>query len=453
MTKTMLATAIAALAACGFATLALAQQTPPAPAAAPPVPPLAYHLSPYLPHDVFAPLAGTIDLQPAMDYLSWEVFIALNWPASEIENGVPDTNTVVGGQEVTNYYPKGLRASPTVWETFKDSNDIFLPHATPPTPFSAKTQHVLFDDTESFTKSPLNDQNGRHVYYEVRMNEVEFNYIVNHKLYDSNNQKPPFVISFPPGNNATRAAGSVHVKAAWKILNIDGPGQRDDPGRFYTARALIYTPGRPSAFLATVGLVGMHIAHKTATRPEWIWSTFEQVDNAADIPQKPGQPIPPPPNPPNQYSFTDWNCPVEKCPPPNQQVPQTSNQPVQVLRVTPIVDTKMLNAQFQLALRTWNPKNVWQYYQLVSTQWPSQPGNTTAFGEPRPKYLANTVIETFFQGPSPAHPTAQDPPHSCIDCHGQFGQHKDFVFQMFKAYPRAGADLVPGIFDPPAPQQ
>ena len=451
MTRTMLAQAIAAIAACGLATSALAQQPPTAPAGAAAVSPPPYQLSPYLPHDVFGPLAGTIDLQPSMDYLSWEVFIALNWPASPTQNGVPDATTVVGGQEVTNYYPKGLRASPTVWETFKDVNDVFLPNARPPTPFSAKTQHVLFDDTESFTTSPLNDQNGRHVYYEVRMNEVEFNYIVAHKLYNSTNQKPPFVISFPPGNNATTEVGSVHVKAAWKILNLNGPGQRDDPSRFYTAQALIYTPGRPSAFLATVGLVGMHIAHKTASRPEWIWSTFEQVDNAADMPQA-GQPIPPPPNPPNQYSFTNANCAIAQCPP-NQQVAQTSTEPVQVLRVTPIVDTKTLNAQFQQALHAWNPKNVWQYYQLVSTQWPAGPGDTKAFGHPRPPFLANTVIETFFQGPSPQQPTQKDPPHSCMDCHGMFAQQKDFVFQMFKAYPRTSVAAVPGIFDPPEPRK
>jgi hypothetical protein len=282
---------------------------------------------------------------------------------------------------------------------------------------------------------------------------VEFNYIVAHKLYNSASQKPPFVISFPPGNNTTSEVGSVHVKAAWKILNLSGPGQRDDASRFYTAQALIYTPGIPSAFQATVGLVGLHIAHKTMSRPEWIWSTFEQVDNAADAPDKPGQPIPPPPNPPNQYSFTNWNCPIAQCPPPNKQVDQTSNQPVQVLRVTPIVDTKTLNAQFQQALRAWNPKNVWQYYQLVSTQWPTKPSNTTAFGDPRPAFLANTVIETFFQGPSPAHPTSQDPPHSCLDCHGMFAQQKDFLFQMYKAYPRTSVTAVPGIFDPPEPKR
>ncbi len=425
--------AAAIIIACGCAITATAQ-SPGASAN-----PLPFRLSPYLPHEVFNPIPGATGTQAPMDYLSWQTFVALNWPASEVENGVPDENLVVGGQEVGGYYPNGMRSSPTVWETFKDSDEIFLPGAKRPTPFSTKPRHVLFDMTESFTKSPLNDQNGKRVYYEVRLNEIEYNYIVAHQLYNSTNQKPS--ITFPPGDPKTREAGSVHVKAAWKILNLDGPGQRDDKSRFYTAQALIYTPGTPSAFLATVGLVGLHIAHKTVGRPEWIWSTFEQVDNAPDVNGDPKQP---------RYSFNNPNCSAQQCPP-NQQVTMTSDAPVQVVRTTPIpAETQALNAQWQAALRAWNPKNVWQYYQLVSTQWPADPAKTKEYGEPQPPFLANSVVETFFQGPSPPNPTAENPPHSCLGCHGMFAQQLDFMFQLNKAYPRRHA-VAPGIFDPTRP--
>jgi hypothetical protein len=435
-----IAGAMALAAMAGSAGPALAQGTPP-------VPPLPYRLSPYIPHDVFNPIPGATGTQSPMDYMSWQMFIALNWPASERENGVPDGNLMIGGQSVGGYYPNGMRSSPTVWETYKSSSDIFLPGAKKPGPFSAKTGHLLFDMTESFTNSPLNDQNGRNVYYEVRLNETEYNYIVANGLYNKNNQNKP--INFPPGNSVTKEVGSIHVKAAWKILNLDGPGQRDNPERFYVADALVYTPGRPSAFPAKVGLVGLHIAHKTTGRPEWIWSTFEQVDNAPDQPAA-GAPIPPPPTPPGQYNFTNATCNATQCPP-NQQVAATSNQPVQVLRVTPIPqETQNLNKQFQAALREWNAKNVWQYYQLVSTQWPAEPQNTKIFGGPQPTFLANSVLETFFQGPSPANPTSSNPPHSCLDCHGMFAQTKDFMFQLYKAAPR-GTPPVPGFFvnDPP----
>jgi hypothetical protein len=399
-----------------------------------------FNLSACLPHDVFAPISGSTGFQSPMDSLSWQTFVALNWPASEKENGVPDTSTVIGGQYKHGYYPD-MRGSPVVWETYKDVNDIFLPDGKPPSPFKDKTRHVLFDDTESFTTSPLNDQNGRHVYYEVRLNEVEYNYIVSRKLYLKANQTPP--ITFPPGDPATREAGSVHVKAAWKILNIDGPGQKDNPDRFYTTEALIYNPGKPSAFLAKVGLVGLHIVHKTASRPEWIWATFEQVDNAADLPQGTN------PITPGTYNFTNATCPVATCTP-NQTVSADSTQPVQVLRVTPIEgDAQTLNQQWQAALRNWNPKSVWQYYQLISTQWPAAPENTKIYGGPQPPFLANTVIETYFQGPNPANPSPTNPPHSCMDCHGMFAQNKDFMFQLDKAYPRKSS--VPGIFVPPPP--
>ena len=432
--------AIIAIAAGGLVAAAFAQQ-PPAPAPAPP-PPLAYNLSPYLPHDVFDPIPGATGTQGPMDYLSWQTFIALNWPASETQNGVPDANLVIGGHTKGGYYPNGMRSSPTVWETYKDANDIFLPNAKPPSPFSTKAVHVLFDDTQSFTDSPLNDQDGKHVYYEVRMNEVEYNYIVSHKLYNANNQKLQ-KIDFPRGDNTTSEVGAVHVKAAWKIM-----GPKDDQSRYYTAQALIYRPGVPSAFRATVGLVGLHIAHKTASRPEWIWSTFEQVDNAPDLPKQ--GPIPPPPNPPGYYNFTNASCDTTKCPP-NQQVPTNSTTPVQVLRVTPIPDTvATLNTQFQTVLRQSSGKNVWQYYELVFTQWPSDPKNAAKFGVPQPPFLANSVIETFFQGPT----GTSGPPHSCMDCHGIYAQkqaQKDFVFQLFKASPQPKAPPVPGIFNPPRP--
>jgi hypothetical protein len=71
---------------------------------------------------------------------------------------------------------------------------------------------------------------------------------------------------------------------------------------------------------------------------------------------------------------------------------------------------------------------------------------------PQPAFLANSVIETFFQGPTPAN--SSGPPHSCMDCHGIYAEQKaqkDFMFQLFKASPQPKAPPVPGIFNPPRP--
>jgi hypothetical protein len=46
----------------------------------------------------------------------------------------------------------------------------------------------------------------------------------------------------------------------------------------------------------TVGLVGLHITHKTNLQRRWIWSTFEQVEN-------------------DTKSFYKQGCDAAQCPP------------------------------------------------------------------------------------------------------------------------------------------
>lgn len=423
--------------------------------------PLTYQLSPDLQHDVIALHAGAADIQPSMDYLSWTTFIALNWPASATENGVPDRGNVIGGVPGDPEGGKGLPAGPTVWETFKESTDIFMNPPVKPSPFNSpqripsqclpiargqarkkvilmdsKFSDFLADTTEAFTDSPLIDQNGQKVWYEVRLNEVEFDFIVKNGYYNSKNQ--PAVITFPSSSNTGKSAGSIHVKAAWKIM-----GQTDDPKRFYTTTALIYDGGlQPKCQMVQVGLVGLHIVHKTASRPEWVWSTFEQIDNTNDVFPKSALCTQPRQLPPGgRRSFYNPDCSTKDCPPNQQPGSPDSKTPVQVVRVTPIrPEVQQLNCQFQAALRQGNPKNVWQYYQLIDTQWPAAPDQTKIFGGPRPPFLANTTLETYFQGPTPPPPPPPQqpsPPHSCMNCHGQFGQNKDFLFQLGKAYPHS----------------
>ena len=48
--------------------------------------------------------------------------------------------------------------------------------------------------------------------------------------------------------------------------------------RFYTRTALVKRATGAGCARATIGLIGLHIAQKTASRPQWIWSSFEQVD-------------------------------------------------------------------------------------------------------------------------------------------------------------------------------
>ena len=68
-----------------------------------------------------------------------------------------------------------------------------------------------------------------------------------------------------------------------EVLETPTP-TRDDAERELIGREApepVSGPGEPSWKAVTVGLVGFHIAQKTETSPQWIWSTFEHVDNLA----------------------------------------------------------------------------------------------------------------------------------------------------------------------------
>ncbi len=106
---------------------------------------------------------------------------------------------------------------------------------------------------------------------------------------DPTTLKEPF-ISFP--------VGTIHVKSAWRELTAD----EESSGRFYTTTVRYYEQNEQNAQEprcyreGTWGLLALHIEHKTATAPYFIFATFEQADNlqtAAGTPveNEIGQPI------------------------------------------------------------------------------------------------------------------------------------------------------------------
>jgi hypothetical protein len=157
--------------------------------------------------------------------------------------------------------------------------------------------------------------------------------------------------------------------------------------------------------------------HKTIGAPQWVWSTFEHVDNCPTDGQVAAKP---------NYSFYNKNNPVApiNTPPPRPWDPNKTEPPnrhPQIVRKLPIdAATQKLNASWQAALRAVNAASVWQYYELVSTQWPTQPAPkcdvaTSApanmSGVPAPQFLGNTTLESYIQGKVP------NVSSSCIECH------------------------------------
>jgi len=400
-----------------------------------------------------------LDARPFFDYFSWESFIALNWPASS-SRGVPsDPNN-------PSVFLSAPNGTAVVWGTYKDSFDLFGQKDQRPSPWNSPTSPVspcpggttnqktlifttkgdtpLMQTKQAFS-FPLVDQRSNYVYFDIRYDEAEYNFIrgqdtdPNSWLYLLKNLAPkentPTGVQMPM--TTPSALGSIMIKAAWRISTPN-----DDPKRFYTVSALIYDPQKQTCSPATVLLVGLHIAHKIDPFPEWVWSTFEQVDNVPPDPDVSPKPTPPP----NGYSFNNGtnNPPTPNgynykppLPVPGQPTPTPS--PVQVTRVNAIpntptgASTRDVNTYYQSLLKG----TVWQYYQLVVTQWPGSPNNFKLMqnggvypqnaGAAFPANGAvNTTMETYFQTQNDA---AGAGGNSCMSCHYRAGQ-SDFSWGL-----------------------
>ncbi|WP_313917122.1 hypothetical protein [Tahibacter sp.] len=383
------------------------------------------------------------NLQHGFDYYSWLTFLSLNAPAS---GGVIGQGSLPGGD------------APTQWEQWKELSDVMkaggakpggwdAPHTIPPAcrnlgaakgmrvlSMVGKTPDVLSATVEPFDTGPLIDQHGRYVRYEILVNRPMFEYIVQNDLYSKQGQAAfTATVDFPSGTvtgGSNGTVGAIMVKAAWMVLDTS-----DDAGAFHTAQALVYTPPQDnprieeSCTTATLGLVGLHIAHKTAGAPQWIWSTFEQAANApqqADVDAGTLKPHY------NFYRAGCTSCTVNEPPPrpwnPNIQ-PFPNGFTSQVTRVIPIsAEVVQLSSAFTGLLQG----TVWQNYTLVSTQWPTDPtSKTDPNGVPAPAFLANSTLETYIQGSVPQSSS------SCMNCHGNAaattGRTSDFTFILERA--------------------
>jgi len=423
--------------------------------------PPSYVFSPAIPKDLVTHDVGAIGFQPFVDILAWDTFIALNWPVPNpiVERGVPDPQNVIGGFVTKGGEGGGPHISPTgptVWETFKDTNDIYLSSGTRPTSFdtpesippacrelaaakrnAAKRTLILTSKFGELVRSDkqadgnrLVDQNRMNVWYEVKLNRIYYDYVVSNGFYNSKNQQGK-TIAFPPSSNNRGGNATIKVKAAWKVMGLLGSKQPDDRTKFYTTEALVLDPITGQCSEQLLGLVGLHIVMKTAQLPQWLWATFEHVDNAPD--QATG------PVSGKQYNFFSANC--AGCPL-NQPPAKDSMFPTQVVRVVPVNDVAASNnALYQAALLTLRPDNVWKNYQLLDAQWGASP---TPIGTPnQPKFLANATLETYLQQPVA--------PNGCINCHGMFAKATDLDFQLTHAYPRSPAkkNTIENIFKLP----
>ena len=411
--------------------------------------------------DLPADAPDPLTFRPNFDDFSWRSFIALMWPASNVrgEPANPTQPTTLTG--AGNAYN-------AVWGTFRADYELYTgPNRPPPfdgpngpAPFcgGVKRELVKFSklgdplsDTKEAFSFPLVDQNNNYIYYEIRFNRDQYGFVRGADtqpaswLYLAANlmkaeQAGP--VSMPTASAQPYSQGSVMVKAAWKLLT-----PKDDASRYYTQSVSVYDSTQPAGQKCqtmTVGLIGFHIGRKLARFPEWVWSSFEQVDN---VPPDQGSPA----GPMTLNNGTDTPKTVGGwANRPDSDQPTAKRSPTQVTRFNPIPVTPapapgsgpwpygagstvdVNNAYRQLLAGT-----VWANYQLVITQWPSNPSTfktkeagglyPQGAGSPFPQQGAvNTAMETYFQSQRDA---AGAGGNSCMQCHYGAGQ-SDFSWSL-----------------------
>jgi hypothetical protein len=391
---------------------------------------------------------------------AWRAFIALNWPSKleEAQRGVPDRVKSLGDP--------GKR----VWETFKSDYELFEVgddgRRVAPAPWASydgrnpcgadnrgKTiaSFAPFADFNqpSFTAgepaNPLVAQNGAYTRYQIHFNEPEFSTFATSGWSEGHN--------LPDATDPAHfPVGSIAVKAAWRPLTAaDTPAVR---ARYYVETAEIVdaaktiAAGRFVCSKSDVALVGLHIAIKTKSRRQWVWSTFEHVDNVPPVGAGEAR-EPDAKDAGAPYSYFDPSKPMKLWPPlgtantlPLDWVnpPKPDPAPMQVVRRYPIhAETMALNRAYWALPGVKG--TVWERYMLVAAQWPTTaatpgPNNDGAYFPGRPvvpsdqdqsyrstakaqENLVNTTMETYLQ----------DLPSSCMACHQAVSnaRGRDFV--------------------------
>lgn len=260
----------------------------------------------------------------------------------------------------------------------------------------------------------------------------------------------------------------------------------DDPKRYFAREVIIYNElkGECDPQPRLMGLVGLHIVQKTFWAPQWIWTTFEHIDNVPWLPtDRVDRNIPQ-----QEARFNDASCkqdvnfcvfrpflvgagfnksPEADCCPnvilnrfPDfgffETNPKTNLQmpiPNQLTRLD-LIQGSGLNEKFQSFLANRFPTSPLRYYVLVNTQWPLN-GRDFATAQPNrrrcaydttdgigaqevgqgcytlvPEDLRNAVVESYmtdYYNDRFGKPV-QRSNRSCMGCHGDAGVDFSYIF-------------------------
>jgi hypothetical protein len=299
-------------------------------------------------------------------------------------------------------------------------------------------QNKSGDDPAQAGGGVLVDQDGQIIWYSTHMNDIYFNFLQQNG--GANYAQASATLTWP--------VGAAVFKAAWKVVN------GTPPAGFYTEKTtvplLVNKKDKNGKQIGigidpsgktrpvTVALVGLHVVGVTQNHPEFVWGTFEQIQNVPDLP--PGMAY----NstaPVSKQGFTFYaaNTPANAC---NVKTTPTVDPAKQT--VTPITNVfRQFATGGADAPRTFDINNVntaaqgemvnmgkgkkpqpketvWANYKLIGTLWLEantlQPNVSQLEKQGVASIdLANATLETYFQGPQ--NNFNGNPMANCFMCH------------------------------------
>ena len=203
------------------------------------------------------------------NFFAWQTFVALNWPS--LPNGQPaqvPIGTNPNAFRVWEHFDEG-------WRPFEESGASGASGDTDPV-----RTFVSDDSLQASSQAPMIDKFKNYFLYTVNIDDTLVDYIDSNGLnsidgIEEFGENVSQFMFFPPG--------SIELKLSWRIFP-DGTDQAT-LDRYYVRDAEVTVADTDSETgeeftieNIKVGLVGMHITHKTPDNPAWVWSTFEHVD-------------------------------------------------------------------------------------------------------------------------------------------------------------------------------
>jgi hypothetical protein len=280
------------------------------------------------------------------------------------------------------------------------------------------------------SRGMLIHRDGRAIYYSINMNSTYYDFIRGKKYFD-----PDVYVNAPDTENFP--IGTLEFKYAWRIVQ-----EGEDTSKFFVRPAeinlLVERDGKvvvdpKQKTTVNVALVGAHVVGVVKDHPEFIWATFEHVENAPDLPSGIL------PNSDTPVSDKDWTfykagIPAKDSNQPNANKVKIADPAKQTL--TPITHvfrqfawgsqpSDDRNAQDIVALnsavrtQTLAGAAVWRNYMLIGGTWlppnslrPNENYFLRAVASTR---LSNATMETFTQT------------LNCFGCHSTRGSTRDGV--------------------------